>query len=145
MSEFSTERRRVLLTLLGLPAAAGALASAGCAPARDAATPAGTEAPLRVPLASLPPGTHVRVVMGERPVDLLRDGDRVVARSLWCTHMGCEVEWRAGADRYVCRCHGGEFDAQGEPVAGPPPRALRVLAVRLEGADAIVEPPGPAS
>ncbi len=144
MSEFSAERRRVLLTFLGLPAAAGVLAAPGCAPGGDAA-PDRTEAPLRVPLASLPAGTHVRVVMGERPVDLLRDGDRVVARSLWCTHMGCEVEWRPGAERYVCRCHGGEFDAQGEPVAGPPPRALRVLAVRIEGADAIVEPPGPAS
>lgn len=101
--------------------------------------------PLRVPLASLPLGERVRVRMGERPVELVRGPDHVRARSLWCTHMGCEVAWEPAKDRYCCGCHGGEFDEDGEPVAGPPERPLRVLVTHFEGTDVVIDPPGAAS
>jgi Rieske Fe-S protein len=52
--------------------------------------------------------------------------------------MGCEVFWSEPENRYRCRCHEGLFDAQGQPVAGPPPRPLRTLPVTLEGDVAVV-------
>lgn len=87
-----------------------------------------------IPLASLPPGDRVRVKHGEEPIELQRGADgQVTARSLWCTHMGCEVRWRPEAGEYVCPCHSGRFDPDGVPTSGPPERPLRKVAVRLEG------------
>ncbi|MFN8588263.1 MAG: Rieske (2Fe-2S) protein [Candidatus Eisenbacteria bacterium] len=136
MTAFSAERRRMLLTVLGLAPAAATLSAEGCAPA-----PPRGEAPLRVPLASLPEGRRVRVMMGDRPVELVRAGDGVTARSLWCTHMGCEVGWSADRSRYLCPCHGGEFDERGVPLNGPPKAPLRVLTVAVVGDVAVVRPP----
>ncbi len=54
----------------------------------------------------------------------------VVARSLLCTHQGCEVAWQPDPDHYVCPCHDGRFDAAGSPVYGPPRQPLRDRAGR---------------
>lgn len=94
-----------------------------------------------VPLASLPEGRRVRVLRGEEPVELLREGDEVRALSLWCTHLGCEVAWSASRGRYLCPCHEGEYDAAGHAVAGPPPRDLVAIAL-VRGRDRVVLPPG---
>jgi isorenieratene synthase len=73
-----------------------------------------------------------------------RRGDRVVALDGRCTHMGCPVAFDADADRFRCPCHGGIFDGDGRPIAGPPVRPLDALAVspgpqlqvsRIEGCD----------
>lgn len=86
-----------------------------------------------IPLASLPPGERVRVKHGEEPIELRRGADgQVTARSLWCTHMGCEVKWRPEQGEYACPCHSGRFDADGVPTSGPPTRPLREVAVRIE-------------
>ncbi len=133
MTAFSAERRRLLKAALGLAPAAVLLAASGCAP---------TEAPaaanrLRVPFAQLPEGQRVRLHLGDRPIEVVRTGASVEARSLWCTHMGCEVMWDGTRSRYRCPCHDGEFDAQGLPVGGPPKRPLRRLDAVVEG-DAVV-------
>ena len=133
MTAFSAERRRLLKAALGLAPAAVLLAASGCAPT---AAPASTNA-LRVPLAPLPEGQRVRLHMGDRPIEVVRTGDRIEARSLWCTHMGCEVTWEEQRSRYRCPCHDGEFDAQGLPVGGPPKRPLRRLEALVQG-DAVV-------
>lgn len=133
----------MLLSLLGLVPAAAAWSSAGCTQrdeAGDASAPA-----VRLALADLPEGAHVRVLLGDRPVDVVRGPGGVVARSLWCTHMGCDVEWHDDVRRYRCQCHAGEFDEHGDPVAGPPPRPLRTLVARIEGDSVVVALPGPAS
>jgi Rieske Fe-S protein len=57
----------------------------------------------------------------------------VSALSLLCTHTGCEVRWQPETERWHCPCHQGLFDAAGEVLAGPPPRALRQVAVRVDG------------
>ncbi len=136
MSGFSPERRQWLRAIAGLAPAAALSACAGCAPAEPKSDPSTL---LRVPLASLPMGERVLVHMGPRPVELIRGPESVVARSLWCTHMGCEVRWRPDDRTYRCRCHDGAYDEDGEPIAGPPPRPLRRLPTRLEGGDVVVE------
>lgn len=47
-----------------------------------------------------------------------------------CTHLSCAVRYRADIDQIECPCHKGYFDSRtGEPLQGPPPRALPELAV----------------
>jgi menaquinol-cytochrome c reductase iron-sulfur subunit len=49
-----------------------------------------------------------------------------------CTHMGCNVVWNSEKQRFLCPCHGGQYLADGRNVAGPPPRPLDRLPVRVE-------------
>ena len=47
-----------------------------------------------------------------------------------CTHLSCAVFYKPGTGKIECPCHNGWFDAlTGEPIAGPPPRALPRLDV----------------
>ena len=43
-----------------------------------------------------------------------------------CAHLGCPVRWltREGEGEFLCPCHGGIYNINGEYVAGPPPRDL---------------------
>lgn len=54
-----------------------------------------------------------------------------IAFSPYCTHVGCPVTWTAGAEKFMCPCHGGTFHADGSVAAGPPPRPLDRLAIRV--------------
>lgn len=60
------------------------------------------------------------------PAVLLRlDDDLFVAYSTICTHLACEVLWRADHSDLYCPCHEGHFSPQtGAPTAGPPIRPL---------------------
>ncbi len=62
-------------------------------------------------------------------------GESLLVLSNSCTHTGCGVRWEAEQGKFVCPCHGGEFDRQGRVLKQPPPRPLRRLAHQLrEGA-----------
>ncbi len=54
-----------------------------------------------------------------------------VAFSVNCTHLGCPVRWLQDANLFLCPCHGGVYDSQGNVVAGPPPHALVQYPVRI--------------
>jgi Rieske Fe-S protein len=72
-------------------------------------------------------------------VFLTWDGkDEVRALSATCTHLGCRVHWDAEGRAFRCPCHGGAYDAKGAVSAGPPPRPLAAVAVRLQGGDGTV-------
>ncbi len=112
---------------LGLAAAAPLALLAAC---RSGAEP---RQAAEVPLAALPEGQRVRVLRGEEPVELLRTGKAVRARSLWCPHLGCEVRWDEAMRVYACPCHEGRFDEEGRVVAGPPSQGLRPVPIELDG------------
>ena len=80
----------------------------------------------------------MRVLHFGDPVELRREGGEIFARSLLCTHQGCEVRWRADLGRYRCPCHQGLFDASGQPVSGPPQRPLGEVAVHVEAGEIVV-------
>jgi Rieske Fe-S protein len=66
-------------------------------------------------------------------VYLVRSSDNQVrAISAVCTHLGCLVRWDARTERFHCPCHGGVYDRSGAVVAGPPPRPLQPIAVKVE-------------
>jgi menaquinol-cytochrome c reductase iron-sulfur subunit len=69
---------------------------------------------------------------------LRRTGDRdFTAFGLNCTHLGCPVNWRPGAELFLCPCHGGVYYADGSVAGGPPPRPLVRYSVRIAGADRV--------
>ncbi|HEX8954248.1 MAG TPA: FAD-dependent oxidoreductase [Polyangia bacterium] len=61
-----------------------------------------------------------------------RRGDAVEALDGRCTHMGCPVALDDGGG-FRCPCHGGRFDGDGKPTAGPPRSPLAALAARRDG------------
>lgn len=80
-------------------------------------------------------------VEGTAPVAcyvLRTDVAEAVAYDHHCTHLGCPVAWSAGAERFLCPCHGGAFDATGEVVAGPPPRPMLRYETKIEEGEILV-------
>jgi Rieske Fe-S protein len=66
------------------------------------------------------------------PAILIRpDADLILAFGQKCTHLGCVVFWVPAEDQFHCPCHQGVFDLAGEPVAGPPTRALTKIEVEV--------------
>lgn len=63
---------------------------------------------------------------------LRRDDEaHFTAFTVHCTHLGCPVRWVAGADLFLCPCHGGVYYADGSVSAGPPPKPLPQYPVRV--------------
>jgi Rieske Fe-S protein len=49
-----------------------------------------------------------------------------------CTHLACNVIWQEDTKTFECPCHSGRFDANGQPIAGPPTKPLIVLEHKIE-------------
>jgi Rieske Fe-S protein len=53
-----------------------------------------------------------------------------------CAHLGCPVRWLVDAEghgEFLCPCHGGIYDINGNWVGGPPPRGMyRYTRVKIE-------------
>ncbi|KAF6002300.1 Cytochrome b6-f complex iron-sulfur subunit 1, chloroplastic [Cyanidiococcus yangmingshanensis] len=41
-----------------------------------------------------------------------------------CTHLGCVVPWNAAQNKFICPCHGSQYDRTGKVVRGPAPLSL---------------------
>lgn len=65
-------------------------------------------------------------------VYLRRSGEDVICFDPACTHLGCRVEYQASKDRFLCPCHGGVFDKDGQVVSGPPPKPLERHQLKVE-------------
>lgn len=68
-----------------------------------------------------------------------RSDTEFVAFSLNCTHLGCPVRWEAGAQLFMCPCHGGVYYADGNVAGGPPPKPLPRYPVRVRGGNVQVQ------
>jgi Rieske Fe-S protein len=76
------------------------------------------------------PGEHDRCVLVRLP-----DGE-LVAFSQLCTHLSCPVIPKVDEGVFACPCHEGYFDIRtGKNIAGPPPRPLPRILLRVEGHD----------
>ncbi len=71
-----------------------------------------------------------------------REDSPPVVYSPVCTHMGCNVSWTDRERKFKCPCHGGEYDIDGNVIAGPPPRPLDRLAVKVEHDELYIKLPG---
>lgn len=133
----SPSRRRFVDRTFRLAAACGCAPLLGLAAGCQESQPKET-GPLRVALDDLPLGVHTRYMHGDRPVELYRTFDGVRARLLWCTHQGCALRWIEERSIYLCPCHDGQFNADGEPIYGPPRDPMWELDVTLTETDVIV-------
>jgi len=57
-----------------------------------------------------------------------------------CTHLGCVVPWNKAANKFMCPCHGSQYDKNGKVVRGPAPLSL-ALAKRGEADGKVVLSP----
>ncbi len=63
---------------------------------------------------------------------LCKEGDNFIVFSTRCTHLGCSVHWESSKNKFLCPCHGGQFDINGNVVGGPPPKPLKKLESKIE-------------
>ena len=66
----------------------------------------------------------------------------VVALYKVCTHLGCLYNWNDQENKFICPCHGSQFEANGDYILGPAPRSLDrfvVQAVDPTGKDVLAE------
>ena len=85
-----------------------------------------------------PPGSVTPYTEGRFFLVRLEDGG-FLALYRSCTHLGCAVPWDAEKGRFVCPCHGSEFEADGAVINSPAPRPLDLFRVKIEGGQVMVD------
>jgi Rieske Fe-S protein len=145
-----SERRRflnfltnLLMTVIGLVVAIPALAYF-LGPLRRKAGVGGAAAPFQDagPLSDIPVGewrllsvdmvhqdgwkkTRVKHAVWVRR--RAKSEKEITVLSSTCPHLGCPINWHPDQAQFVCPCHGGMFNREGERTGGPPPRAMDPL------------------
>lgn len=62
----------------------------------------------------------------------LKDGIEDYAINAVCTHLGCVVPWNRAANKYMCPCHGSQYDPTGKVIRGPAPLSLALAHVTID-------------
>jgi len=65
----------------------------------------------------------------ERRIFLAALPEGLTAFSAVCSHLGCIVDWDSKNEQFLCPCHGGKYDINGNVAGGPPPAPLTRLPV----------------
>jgi menaquinol-cytochrome c reductase iron-sulfur subunit len=68
---------------------------------------------------------------------LVKRGDKVLALSTTCPHLGCSVNLAPGG--FGCPCHTSTFDPEGHRTGGPSPRGMDPLETRVEEGVVVVD------
>eukprot|EP00968_Pinguiococcus_pyrenoidosus_P006570 scaffold438_cov250-Pinguiococcus_pyrenoidosus.AAC.36 len=58
---------------------------------------------------------------------LIVNDDKTIANyglNAVCTHLGCVVPWNAAQGKFMCPCHGSQYNAEGKVIRGPAPLSL---------------------
>ena len=53
-----------------------------------------------------------------------KEGDKLIALSPVCKHLGCTVNWAGDPEnptQFFCPCHAGRYEKNGQNIAGTPP------------------------
>lgn len=77
----------------------------------------------------------VDILIGEEKsmkIFLVNQKNSIIALSPVCTHLGCFVNFDRTLNEFICPCHGGRYDIEGNVIAGPPKEALHRLPVKIE-------------
>lgn len=95
-------------------------------------------------LKSHPPGdrTLSQGLKGD-PTYLVVENDGTLATygiNAVCTHLGCVVPWNPAENRFICPCHGSQYNNQGKVVRGPAPLSLALAHVDVEDGKVLLSP-----
>ncbi|NJL00001.1 MAG: cytochrome b6-f complex iron-sulfur subunit [Spirulinaceae cyanobacterium SM2_1_0] len=80
---------------------------------------------------------------GDPTYVIVTDGGEIASYGLnaICTHLGCVVPWNNAENKFMCPCHGSQYDAQGKVVRGPAPRSLALAHANVTEAGKIAFTP----
>ena len=78
-----------------------------------------------VNLETLPEGESAIMMLTTIPVIAVNRGNGYRIFNATCTHLGCLIKWDQPSKRFLCPCHGGVYNENGEVIAGPPPAAIK--------------------
>jgi len=62
---------------------------------------------------------------------LVNTPEGVLAIYRVCTHLGCLYAWQASENKFICPCHGSQFQRGGKYIQGPAPRSLDAFNVKV--------------
>src|SRR5436190_10341124 len=64
--------------------------------------------------------------------------DEYIAVDIKCKHRGCDINYEAADKKFVCPCHGSEYDMTGAVLKGPAKEPLGYYHAELKGNEVIV-------
>ncbi|MGW8249041.1 MAG: QcrA and Rieske domain-containing protein [Anaerolineales bacterium] len=79
-----------------------------------------------LPTTEEPPDNYPKVKFWLSNID-----QGVLALYKVCTHLGCLYNWNNQEDKFICPCHGSQFQKNGVYIAGPAPRSLDRFAMQV--------------
>ncbi|KAJ0715592.1 putative plastoquinol--plastocyanin reductase [Helianthus annuus] len=77
------------------------------------------------------------------PTYLVVENDRTLATygiNAVCTHLGCVVPWNKAENKFMCPCHGSQYNNQGKVVRGPAPLSLALAHADLDDGKVVFVP-----
>jgi cytochrome b6-f complex iron-sulfur subunit len=87
----------------------------------------------------IPSGEARNLIYGNIPIIIINRPEKgFIAFSKVCTHLGCLVDYNEKKQLFLCPCHAGVFDIEGNVISGPPPKAMTVIPLRIEGGNIII-------
>ena len=60
-----------------------------------------------------------------------------------CTHLGCIPSYFPEEHKFICACHGGQFNSAGEVLKSPPPSPLVIPPFKVDGKKIVLGEEGP--
>ncbi|XP_039013279.1 cytochrome b6-f complex iron-sulfur subunit, chloroplastic-like, partial [Hibiscus syriacus] len=78
------------------------------------------------------------------PTYLVVEKDRTLANygiNAVCTHLGCVVPFNQAENKFICPCHGSQYNDQGRVVRGPAPLSLALAHANVEDGGKVVFTP----
>ncbi|MFZ5826012.1 MAG: ubiquinol-cytochrome c reductase iron-sulfur subunit [Bacillota bacterium] len=63
---------------------------------------------------------------------LTRTDDGLMALYWKCVHLGCTVPYNEAAGKFLCPCHASVYEISGQNIAGPAPRPLDMMEIKVE-------------
>uniref|UniRef100_A0A453BBC1 Cytochrome b6-f complex iron-sulfur subunit, chloroplastic n=2 Tax=Aegilops tauschii subsp. strangulata TaxID=200361 RepID=A0A453BBC1_AEGTS len=77
------------------------------------------------------------------PTYLVVESDKTLATygiNAVCTHLGCVVPWNAAENKFLCPCHGSQYNNQGKVVRGPAPLSLALVHADVDDGKVVFVP-----
>lgn len=94
---------------------------------------------IKIKKSDIPLGDGREIVLGDTPAIVVNvRGMGYIALSRVCTHLGCLVEYNKEENKFICPCHAGTFNIEGNVISGPPPKPLAKLPLTVEGDNIII-------
>jgi cytochrome b6-f complex iron-sulfur subunit len=121
---------------LGLGITGVALLLESCKKTQNATTPQGPTVNFQLNL-NQPANTALNSTGGAvsaNGVLVVNIGGAYTAIAQSCTHNGCNVGYNSSGNNFICPCHNGVFDINGNVTSGPPPAPLKKYVVTKNAA-----------